>query len=268
MIYVGTCGFSYDDWREVLYPPDLDKRDYLPRYASEFRALELNTTYYRLPGPHFLRSLGAKTPEGFRFIIKVFKGITHEIGPESASQLRQFLSALDPLKDQKKLAGVLLQFPYSFHYAQKNIDYINQLTASMGEMAVVVEFRNRQWFREETFSLLRRSGAGFCSVDEPQLKGLIPPEAIVTSERIGYIRFHGRNAAKWWEHEDPSERYDYLYSEDELTIWREKIIEMASKARTIYVMFNNHRGGKAVINARQMKSLLGSNGSTLTVSGA
>jgi uncharacterized protein YecE (DUF72 family) len=256
LIYVGTCGFSYDDWRGTLYPADLKKGSFLEHYSSEFNVLELNTTYYRLPEATFIENLGRRTPPGFKFFIKAFRGITHEIGPDTPAQLERFLAAIKPLGVERKLGGILIQFPYSYHLNARNSKYLNWLLDAIPEIPTVVEFRNRKWFEEEIFSMLREKGVGFCSVDEPRLKGLLPPIAIVTSDRIGYVRFHGRNAGKWWEHDDPSERYDYLYSKEELSDWREKILDMASRARNIFVMFNNHRGGKAVINARQMRSLL------------
>jgi uncharacterized protein YecE (DUF72 family) len=256
MIYVGTCGFSYDDWRNVIYPVGLKKGEFLHRYSSEFGALELNTTYYRLPDRSFLEKLGDKTPDDFKFFIKVFKGITHEISEATSAQLDQFLDALTPLASGNKLGGILVQFPYSFHCNQQNIDYLQRLLESTGEISTVVEFRNRKWFSEQIFSMLRDVGAGFCTVDEPRLKGLLPPEPIVTSGKLGYVRFHGRNAEKWWHHKEASERYDYLYTDEELTEWRDKILEMAAKAQDTFVMFNNHRGGKAVVNARQMTALL------------
>ncbi len=256
MIYVGTCGFSYDDWRDVIYSRDLKKGEFLYRYSSEFGALELNTTYYRLPDRSFLEKLGEKTPDGFKFFVKVFRGVTHEISDATPSQIEKFLDALTPLAGRNKLGGILVQFPYSFHCNQQNIEYLQRLLGSVGDVNTVVEFRNRVWFSERIFSILKDLGAGFCAVDEPRLKGLLPPDAVVTSSRLGYVRFHGRNAEKWWHHEEASERYDYLYSEEELTEWRDKILEMAARARDVYVMFNNHRGGKAVVNARQMKTLL------------
>jgi uncharacterized protein YecE (DUF72 family) len=256
MVHVGTCGFSYEDWRGVFYPEDLVKRDFLRHYSSEFSVLELDTTFYRLPNSSFLERLGEKTPDDFHFFIKAYRGITHEIGDDSQSHLGRFLDALSPLVMIKKLGGILLQFPYSFHKNSKNVKYLEALLASTRGIVSILEFRNRDWFNEEVFHLLREHDAGFCSVDEPRLKGLPPPSAIVTSTIVGYVRLHGRNAAKWWVHQDPSERYDYLYSDEELADWRDKILEMAAKARDIHVMFNNHRGGKAIINARRMKDIL------------
>ena len=250
---------SYDDWRATLYPADLKKGRFLEHYSSEFNVLELNTTYYRLPDPAFIERLTKRTPPGFKFFIKAFRGITHEIGPGTPGHLERFLSAVDMARIEKKLGGILIQFPYSYHLNTRNLKYLNWLLDAIPEIPTVVEFRNRKWFEEEIFTMLREKGAGFCSVDEPRLKGLLPPIAIVTSDQVGYVRFHGRNAGKWWEHDDPSERYDYLYTGEELSDWRDKILGMAAKAKDIFVMFNNHRGGKAVINARQMSILLNRN---------
>jgi uncharacterized protein YecE (DUF72 family) len=257
MIYVGTCGFSYADWREVFYPPGLKRGDFLGHYTSEFQTLELNTTFYRLPDLNFLARIGEKTPEHFRLIIKAYRGLTHEIGPETPDQLDCFLLALKPLIEGNRFGGILVQFPYSFHRNRANLDHLRWILDRIGAFATIVEFRNRDWFQPDVWAFLRTQGAAFCSVDEPALPGLLPPVGIVTSRNIGYVRFHGRNAEKWWRHEDPSERYDYLYSDEELIEWRDQILDMAAKAGDIYVMFNNHRGGKAVINARTMACLLG-----------
>ncbi len=79
--------------------------------------------------------------------------------------------------------------------------------------------------------------------------------AVVTSE-IGYVRFHGRNREKWWKHDDPAERYDYLYSEDELREWLPKIRALEQRSQKVYVFTNNHRNGKAVQNAKQLSLML------------
>jgi uncharacterized protein YecE (DUF72 family) len=157
---------------------------------------------------------------------------------------------------ESKLGGILLQFPFSFHRNAENLQYLLGLFESTNEFTTVVEFRNSRWFEEDIFSMLRDHDIGICAVDEPRLRGLLPPVAVVTNSQIGYVRFHGRNTEKWWNHKEASERYDYLYTGEELSEWRVKILGMAAKAQNIYVMFNNHRRGKAVINARQMTSLL------------
>ncbi len=97
--------------------------------------------------------------------------------------------------------------------------------------------------------------SGFCCVDEPQLKGLVPPVAVATSD-TGYVRFHGRNQDTWWEHETPAERYDYLYPEEELLEWIPKIHALEKVTKKVYVFTNNHPNGNAVQNAARLKELL------------
>jgi uncharacterized protein YecE (DUF72 family) len=125
----------------------------------------------------------------------------------------------------------------------------------LGELPTVVEFRNVEWIADGTFELLRRLKLGFCCVDQPQLKGLLPPIAEATSD-VAYVRFHGRNAAKWWHHAEAWERYDYQYSPEELAEWVPKIEHLESAAETVYVYTNNHFNGQAVNTARQLRMML------------
>lgn len=256
MFFVGTSGFSYDDWVGPFYPEGLAKRNFLSYYSGEFNTVELNVSYYRIPDERFISSLSGKTPPDFIFFIKAYQGLTHKITDLTPSQLRQFIKALGPLKREGKLGGVLLQFPYSFHKTDRNVDHLCSLLDDLHEFCPVVEFRNREWLIDDILALLSEKDAGFCSVDQPALRGLLPSEAIVTSERVGYVRFHGRNRQKWWDHEEAWERYDYLYTENELREWAEKIQDMARKTSMTFLFFNNHRNAQAIMNARQMKRLL------------
>ncbi len=120
---------------------------------------------------------------------------------------------------------------------------------------MVVEFRNAAWVNQPTFDLLRSLGLGFCSVDEPRLRGLVPPVAVAT-DPLAYVRFHGRNAAKWYQHQEAWERYDYVYTEDELREWVPKLWELDATAPLTLVYFNNHFGGQAVRGARDLGQLL------------
>jgi len=124
------------------------------------------------------------------------------------------------------------------------------------DFPIVVEFRNRSWITDDVFTFLRDRKLGFCCVDEPKLKGLMPPRVELTSS-IGYIRFHGRNAQKWWQHEHAWERYHYLYTADELKEWLEPITTIAALAEKVFLFTNNHYLGNAATNARMLKDLLG-----------
>ena len=92
----------------------------------------------------------------------------------------------------------------------------------------------------------------FVCVDEPSFKGLVPPIVRATST-TGYVRFHGRNYQKWWHHDKPEERYDYLYSEDELEEWIPRLLRLESHTDKTYVSMNNHRRGHYPFNAQTLK---------------
>ncbi len=257
MIYIGTCGFSYEDWREVFYPSALNKKDFLSFYSGKFPALELNSSYYAIPSPRLISNLINHTPDDFKIVVKAFRGITHERDETSEGNLEKFLAALAPLAHSGKLAAVLLQFPYSFRYGDSELVYLDRLLCLMSEVPAVVEFRHTSWMKRRVFECLQSHAAALCCVDEPRLPGLMPPEVISTSALLGYVRFHGRNADKWWKHQESWERYDYLYSEEELGEWLSGIRWLESRTDQTYIFFNNHRAGQAVENARQMAGLLG-----------
>lgn len=254
MFYCGTCGFSYKDWVGVYYPEGLTSKSWLGYYAREFNSLELNSTYYALPGLAAMESLAAKTGEGFLFSVKANQEMTHvrQSGEEAS---RAFVRILQPLVTAGKLGCVLAQFPYSFGYNSANRDYLQRLGDWLQGYPLVIEFRNSAWLNNETRSRLMARDIGFCCVDEPELPGLMPPVAEVTG-RTGYIRFHGRNAARWWRHEQAWERYDYTYSPDELEQWLPRIQMISSKAENTFIFANNHWRAQAVDTIRQVRSML------------
>ena len=258
MIYIGTSGFSYDDWREVFYPGGLARKDFLTFYSGNFPALELNSSYYAIPSPALIRSLVERTPEGFQIVVKAYRGITHEKDSSRIeASLKAFLEALAPLSRAGKLAAVLFQFPYSFHYGGSRLALVESLLDSAADYPSVVEFRHERWMQEKVWEILRSHDTALCCVDEPRLPGLVPPKVVCTSAGLGYVRFHGLNAEKWWDHQEAWERYDYLYSEEELEQWRKGITWLAGRTDKTFIFFNNHRNGQAVENARQMGKLLG-----------
>jgi len=254
VFYCGTCGFSYNDWVGVYYPEGLPRKDWLGYYAREFNALELNFTYYTLPGLATMESLANKTRDGFLFSVKANREMTHvrRSGDEAS---RAFIRILQPLVEARKLGCVLAQFPYSFGFNSANRDYLQALSDWMQGYPLVIEFRNSAWLNSETRGWLVAHGIGFCCVDEPQLPRLMPPVAEVTGQ-TGYIRFHGRNAAKWWQQDQAWERYDYTYSGPELEEWLPKIQLISTEAKNTFIFANNHWRGQAVDTIRQVRSML------------
>jgi uncharacterized protein YecE (DUF72 family) len=254
MIYVGTSGFKFDDWKGPFYPPGLSEREWLNFYARQFNCLEVNSSYYRLMPPTTFARMAEKTPPGFQFTVKAYKGMTHEFSEETEDAFRTFRESLEPLSQNDRLACVLAQFPNKFRNVSANRQYLVEFQERLGDIPLVYEFRSRDWVRDETFAFLREKGIGYCAVDEPQFKSLVPPVAVATSD-IGYVRFHGRNYDQWWSG-DAKKRYDYLYSLDELNEWVPKITALDDVARKVFVFMNNCFGAQAAKNAAQMKDLL------------
>ncbi|MGA2112744.1 MAG: DUF72 domain-containing protein [Anaerolineales bacterium] len=250
---VGTSGFSYKDWIGPVYPASLPEKEWLGYLARQFPTVELNVTFYRVPSVRTVAGWVDKTPEGFLFSVKAFQGLTHDRqGPDFAG----FLESLRPLSESGKLGCVLAQFPYSFHDNAENREYLARLREGLGDLPLVVEFRNGGWVRADTFGFLRGLKLGFCNVDEPALKGLMPRVCVSTGP-VGYVRFHGRNAAKWFEHEQAWQRYDYTYSREELGEWVPRLKQLEEETEVALVYFNNHFRGQAVQGARDLLSLLG-----------
>jgi len=254
VVLVGTSGFHYEDWVGPFYPPGTPESRWLEVYAGEFDTCELNYTFYRMPDSRQLARMAERVPAGFRFSLKAYRGITHD-QEDLEPNLRRTEEAVRPLVEENRLAALLLQFPHSFVPGRTAADLIRRCRDGLGDLPLVAEFRHRAWLREDAFDFLRGLSIGFCCVDEPQLPGLMPPVAAATSE-IGYVRFHGRNAAKWWRHQEAWERYDYTYTREELEGWVPKIKALEQEASQTYVYCNNHWHGQAVDTARQLRLLL------------
>jgi uncharacterized protein YecE (DUF72 family) len=261
MFRIGTSGYSFKDWVGPVYPRGLRSSDYLPFYEKDlgFNTVEVNYTYYRPPTAKTLESMSRKTSDSFEFIIKAYKDMTHvlergqkKIQPK-INVFHDFTEALAPLKESGKLGGVLAQFPYSFHADRPSAEYIVEFRELMGDLPVFIEFRNSEWMQDKTFDFLKKYGLGYCAVDEPPLKGLVPFKEAVTAS-AGYVRLHGRNK-KWFE-ADMAERYNYNYSKEELKDLSAKILRVHQQTKKTFIFFNNCHQGFAAKNAREMISML------------
>ena len=254
MIRIGTSGYSYDDWIGTFYPPGIAKTEMLSYYAREMNTAEINYTYYRMPTARTLAAMADKVPDDFLFTVKATKEMTHEREGDGAV-FGQFNAALAPLIEAGKFGCVLAQFPNSFRPDAANQDYLRRFRDLMADIPTVIEFRNAGWITDETLAFLCANNLGYCCVDEPHMKGLIPPIAVATAP-IAYVRFHGRNAAKWWAHDAAYERYSYSYSDEELQEWVPKIATLNSAAQTTFVFTNNHYQGQSVQTVHQLQRLL------------
>ncbi|MBN2718387.1 MAG: DUF72 domain-containing protein [Deltaproteobacteria bacterium] len=253
MIHIGTSGYSYADWKPFFYPESMAADQFLAFYASHFGAVELNFSYYRMPTATQLQSMVDKTDGKLLFAVKAHQSITHQ-RTASPTDIKLFADAVSPLAQSNALGAVLLQFPYSFHQNEQNRAYLSRLRDSL-PFALVAEFRNVEWATPAVFNWLKKLNVGFCCVDEPALPGLMPRLHVCTSA-VAYVRFHGRNHAKWYTHNQAFERYDYRYASSELSEWIAPIAQLNDQADRTLVFFNNHFQAKAVDSARQLSHML------------
>ena len=253
-IYIGTSGYSYADWVGPFYPEGTKTSDFLKLYSAHFRMVELNFSYYRQPEASMLVRMVETTPDGFLFTIKAHKTVTHEVSADWQRDVATFRRGIVPLEESKRLCGVLMQFPYSFHYSPDNRRYLDAVCGEMGDIPLIVEFRNSEWQREQVYAGLRRRHIATAVADYPHIAKLPAADAVTTSD-LGYVRFHGRNEENWWKGNNAS-RYDYLYSDSELDEWIGKIDQMSRNSHVLVLVFNNHWRGQAVNNADQLALLL------------
>ena len=256
LLFIGTSGYDYPEWKEIFYPKNLTRSEYLSFYAEHFNALELNFSYYSQPNSNQLRNMVQATSGKVHFSIKGNQSFTHciEIG-KWKDAVKEFKSALQPLLQNNVLLSVLLQFPQSFHYEDETRLYLANLISEFGkDIPLVVEFRHNSWQRNQVYSGLTERGIGYCITDMPEMNKLPSFNPVVTGTNT-YIRFHGRNNKDWYG-TNARDRYNYLYNDNELLAFKPVIETLSGKAQLIQIFFNNHAKGNATINARKLMILL------------
>jgi uncharacterized protein YecE (DUF72 family) len=264
-IHVGPAGWSYADWTGIVYPrpPGLatagrrgfDPLSFLARY---FAAIEVNSSFYRLPTPRMVASWVQRVQDSpLRFTFKLTQSFTHErIEEYPRSDVDVYLEGVAPAAEVGRLGAILIQFPWSFRRTPEALEWLRRLRDDFGRHPLVVEVRHVSWDVPETRDELSALGLGFCNIDQPRLRGCLGPTAYRTSP-IGYFRFHGRRADKWFGKTVKShERYDYLYTEEELRPWVPRIQAVADGAQEVYVVANNHYRGQGPANALQLRAML------------
>jgi uncharacterized protein YecE (DUF72 family) len=233
----------------------LRRDDYLPYYATQFNALELNFTYYQMPSGGQLKAMIAKTERKVQFSVKGNQNFTHHIELCTwKTEVKNFRCALTPLLTENLLSSVLLQFPQSFHYEKDTRHYLSNLIAEFVDIPLVVEFRHNSWLTERVFQGLRDRSVALCACDMPELKNLPVFNAVVTSG-LAYMRFHGRNAQNW-HGTNSRDRYFYDYPDAALAAYKPKLLAMQSKSKTLQIFFNNHAKAAAALNAKKLMTIL------------
>lgn len=255
-ILVGPAGWSYSDWEGVVYPSHGRKLDQLAYLAHYFDTIEVNSSFYRIPPDTHSKSWVRRVAENgaFRFTVKLFREFTHgeNFGSELVDPFRSFL---EPLVNAGRLGALLIQFPWSFRATEEGLARIDEIVRRFPDVPRAVEVRHASFQTDEFMKFLDERDTAFVNIDQPRHHDSVRPSAISVGS-VNYVRFHGRNFEKWFQHGEAWERYDYLYSAEELQPWVSAIDEMAVKNPT-YVIMNNHFRGQAIVNAIEVKEALG-----------
>ena len=297
-IRIGTCSWADEALSKHWYPLGTKPGDRLAYYADHFDTVEVDSTYYRLPTEQMVERWAERTPDEFVMHVKAFGLMTRhpvklealppdlrEEAPTDAKGrverpsrefrgevFRRFLEALEPLRSAGKLGGILFQFPSYVVYKDRSLDYLQWACEQLGDDEMLVEFRHVSWLddehRADTLRFLEELGATHVIVDAPRIEGAknVVPTVLALTSPTAYIRFHGRNASTWNKRGgSAAERFDYLYSDEELREWVGPLRELAEESKQAYAFFNNNasspdgRGGRmaqAAVNAKALQRLL------------
>lgn len=268
-LFIGCSGWNYGDssekggWRNVFYPDNKTRK--LSYYSQFFNTVEMDATFYNRFYQHMTQGLfvgiARTTPPDFKISVKVPEIITHDkrldINKDVMVDLMTFLDKISPLKNSNKLGAIIIQLPPSFTITEskKLEEFLNVLmnnTDVQSNNNFAIEFRHTSWNTEGVLELLQHYDIASVLTDSPEKEHLefLSNENNITSRSTSVVRLHGRNTTQghYW--------YNYLYSQRELEPWVEKIGKINQKTATIFVYFNNHYGGKALVNALQFKEMI------------
>jgi uncharacterized protein YecE (DUF72 family) len=243
----------------------------------------VNSTFYGQPRAEVARGWAERTPRDFEFSVKLYQKFTHprmyrervakslpgdsrgesalvdQLAEPNAADLDEFRRGIEPLASSGKLGALLAQFPASFKDSPASQRYLAHLLRAFKDYRVAVELRHRSWSDrlDDTFGLLNDIGAAWVQIDEPKFKFSIRQNYLPNIRSFYYMRLHGRNAQNWWRHTKSEDRYDYLYSADELREFSETAGAARQLVKKVYLYTNNHFSAKSVANAAMIKKQLG-----------
>lgn len=257
---VGVAGWSYEDWNGIVYPKPRPARFHpLTLLSTWFDTVEVNACFYRPIAAATAAGWPARVEHNprFRFTAKLWQRFTHERQSlPTAHEVEQYLDGIRPLRQSGLLGALLAQFPWSFRRTPAAREWLAWLTETFTGWPLAIELRHTSWDVPAFYDGLAARGLGLCTIDQPLLGDCLPPDDRTTAP-LGYVRFHGRRADTWFREDVPShERYNYLYSQEELAPWLERLEAMRARTRALYVVNNNHFQGKAVANALQVQAAL------------
>ncbi|GGI89734.1 DUF72 domain-containing protein [Deinococcus wulumuqiensis] len=258
-VYIGCGGYTNEDWTAPgLIYEGVKKDAFLETYAEHFDAVELNSSFYAIPGLKAFEGMVRKSGGRVRFAVKLNKVFTHERAPGD-TDFDRMLQSPEPLREAGVMGPYLAQFPYSFHRTAANRKYLAMLTERFAGHELAVELRHASWDKPEVREGMGEFGVIWVSPDYPPVGGMPEPQVHVTGD-VGYLRLHGRNRETWWEGQSASERHDYLYNRAEMDEWAEKIAAVAGELSELYVYFQNTTKGHALHNIPMLREALNARG--------
>ena len=222
-----------------------------------FDCLELNSSFYHLPSAKSMESLARRSPEGFRFVVKLNQAFTHNLAQCTPDVVRQFRQGIAPIAEAGKLSGLLAQFPSPFLPSREAREWLLYLRDRLLPYPIFFEFRNRHWSRTEVFAFLSQENLGYCIVDLPRVNPL-PSFTPTVTNGMGYLRLHGRNPE--WYYPSTS-RYDYHYSDQELIGLLSQVKSASPTPDHFFIFCNNCHQGAAVRSAKRFRELAAGQGS-------
>lgn len=258
--FVGTAGWSYEDWEGIVYPPVKGRSFHPLEYLTHFiDIVEINSTFYRPASASmaysWLRRVQAVSR--FLFTVKLLQLFTHQRKDFSQKDVEDFKRGIEPLAVKQRLAAILIQFPWSFVNTAENREYLERLFSLFAEFPLALEVRHGSWDRPDFHEFLKEHRVCYCNIDQPVFSNSIKPSAIVTNPLFSYVRLHGRNYKDWFrENAGRDDRYNYLYTTDELEDWIDRIKKLAAGSDRVFIITNNHYRGQALANALQIKNML------------
>jgi len=264
VVRLGTCSWADEGLLKQWYPREVRTAETRLRYYAErFDTVEVDSPFYRLPSPENAARWAERTPAGFVFHAKASKEMTgHEETESRERAFAEFRASLGPLEESGKLRGVLLQFHPRVKKSPEALNELRGVGELLAPLVPLIEFRHRSWMTEEeradTLAFLEQNGLAYVSVDSPRTRASnVMPRIAAATHDVAYIRFHGRNWKTWNKKTKTSgERFDWLYSLEDLEDWVEPIAKLAEEAREVYAMFNNNRHDYAPRSAQVLRGLL------------
>lgn len=254
-LWLGTSGYTNDDWRGLFYPTGLSSSDYLAYYAQHFPIFELNSSFYALPSQQVFTTMVDKSAGQTQVLVKVHQSVTHDRSADTG-YYQALLAATTPLRDANVLAGYLLQFPYSFQRNKDTRRYLAGCLQQLTGQPLALSFRHNSWDAPSVLDTCRHHELMWVSGDYPHLDNLLAPHLYVTTH-AAYVRLHGRNEATWWNAQSASERHNYRYNAQELEGWLEQLQQASQTQRVddIYMIFANTTQGHALANMATVQEL-------------